>query len=429
MILTALRYLPESVFLIINITKRKVTKTTLVGGIHMNFGKVDQLVENIVHNYGIPCCDLSIYYKHQEVFRRREGFVNLEGTKPAGEDDLYFLCSCSKMALTTAAMQLVEKGLISLSDPVSKYLPEFGEMKVQQGDKLVPCEREATIEDLLSMRAGLNYKNLAPGERPDMEEMARKQPEAGTREFIRQFLKTPLEFQPGTRFLYSMCHDVMGAVIEVVTGMRYRDYIAENITKPLGMKTLEYHLRPEDRERVVQHYTCNINAQNQIHSPLLFPMNKDVVATMGTFGPNYDSAGGGVISTVSDYVLLADALANGGVGANGARILSRASIDDMRTNRLTTQQMFDDHALRMQDYGYGYGLGGRTLMDPRAAKSPVGEYGWDGWAGAYFLADVENNVAIFFAMSVGMMLNVKALVHNKLRDYTYEALADELGNA
>lgn len=256
-----------------------------------------------------------------------------------------------------------------------------------------------------------------------MEDMMEKHPQASTLEFIRQWLTVPLDFQPGSRFQYSMCLDVMGAVIEIVTGQSYSSYVKENVAAPLGMKDFELHVLPENKDRMVQQYTYNVFSQNSIHSPEFAPLDK--LSNIAVFGPNYDCAGGGVVSRVSDYVLLADALANDGVGANGARILTKVSIDNMRTNRLTTPVMFADHA-KMQNFGYGYGLGVRTLVNPHAAKSPVGEFGWDGLGGAFFLSDPVNHIALFFLMSVTAMVHVKAAVHNKLRDYTYEALESEL---
>lgn len=386
----------------------------------MNFEKLSNLIDNLKELYGVPNCDCSVYYKHQEVFRRRAGFVDMDGTKPASDDDLYWLYSASKVTLAVAAMQLVERGLISLDDPVSKYLPEFASMMVKEGDTLVPCKKEATIEDLLSMRGGLNY-DLA---RADVLEMVQQKPEANLQDIVHQYLKAPLLFEPGTRFLYSMCLDTMGAIIEIVTGQTYGEYVRENIAKPLGMKHLEFHVLPGSEERMVQQYQYNLFAQNGPDQLEFIPMGK--LENVALFGAtNFESPGGGAISRVSDYVLLADALANDGVGANGAKILSRESIDNMRTNRLTTDIMFADHA-KMQNFGYGYGLGVRTLVNPKAALSPVGEFGWDGLGGAFFLSDVENHVALFFLMSVPGMVHVKAAVHNKLRDFTYEALAEEL---
>ena len=389
----------------------------------MNFMKLEQMIDNMQELYGIPNCDCSVYYKHEEVFRRRAGFVDLEQKKAASDDDLYFLYSASKVALAVASMQLVERGLIALTDPVSKYLPEFAGMQVRDGDHFVPCRREATIEDLLSMRGGLNYDCLTPGKRPDLERLVKGNPNSTTQEYIHQLLKEPLDFEPGTRFQYSMCLDVMGAVIEIVTGQRYSDYVRENIGKPLGMKNLYMHDPDSMKDRMVQQYVYDPMAQNSIFMREFVPL--DPLSNIAIFGPNYDSAGGGVITRVSDYVLLADALANDGVGANGVRILTRASIDNMRTNRLTTKVMFADHA-KMQNFGYGYGLGVRTLVNQKAAKSPVGEFGWDGLGGAFFLSDVENHIALFFLMSVTGMVHVKPAVHNKLRDFTYEALEEEL---
>lgn len=388
----------------------------------MNFSKLTNLIDNISDIYGIPNCDCSVYYKHREVFRRRAGFTDSDRTKPASEDDLYWIYSASKVALATAAMQLAERGLISLNDPVEKYLPEFSSMMVKTPEGLVPCKRKATIEDLLSMRAGLNYDLT----RADMLELVKNNPAAGLRDIVRQYLKAPLFFEPGTRFLYSMCLDVMGAIIEEVTGKSYGQYIKDNIAAPLGMKTLEYTIQPGMEERMVMQYHYNPTSQDSIDELEFVPIDKlSNVALFGSSG--FECPGGGVITRVSDYVLLADALANDGVGANGAKILSRESIDNMRTNRLTTDILFADHA-KMQNFGYGYGLAVRTLVNPKAALSPVGEFGWDGLGGAFLLSDVENNIAIFFLMSVTGMLHIKPAVHNKIRDFTYEALSEELKN-
>lgn len=389
----------------------------------MNFEKLAVLIDQTEDLFGIPNCDCSVYFHHEEVFRRQHGYVDLEKTKPASEDDLYFLYSASKVSLVVAAMQLVERGILSLSDPVSKYLPEFGRMGIRVNGQIVPCEREATIEDLLSMRAGLDYSNMIPGRRPDIEALVAEKPDISTQELIRAYIRTPLLFQPGSRFLYSMCHDVCAAVIEIATGRRYADYVKEEIASPLGMKEFALHKEEVDTDRLVQQYQYDPACNYSLDHLQYVPVEKD--SNPAVFGPGYDCGGAGIITRVSDYVLLADALANDGVGANGQRILTRESIDDMRTNRLTTDVLYRDHR-KMWNYGYGYGLGVRTLVNPALSKSPVGEFGWDGMGGAFFLSDVENNVAIFFLMSIRGIDDIKAAVHNKLRDFTYEALEEEL---
>lgn len=389
----------------------------------MNFAKLENLIDSLYEIYGVPNCDCSVYFRHQEVFRRRNGFTDLAMTKPVADNDLYFLYSATKVSLAVSVMQLIEQKKLSLDDPVSRFLPEIKDIKVKENGKLVPCNREATIEDMLSMRSGLTYDCITPGLRPDLEEYTKEHPDVSTRDYIRMLLKEPLAFQPGTRFCYGMSLDLLGAVVEIVSGEKYSDYVKNHIANPLGMKELYMHV-PEDRkERMVQQYMYNVFSQNDIADLEFVPMDRFSNVTI--FGPDYDSAGGGMITTVSDYVLLADALANDGIGANGAQILTRESIDEMRKNRLTTKTLWKDHA-KMQNYGYGYGLGVRTMVNPRLSESPVGEFGWDGLGGAFFLSDPENRIALFFLMSVPGMIHVKAAIHNKLRDYTYEALREEI---
>lgn len=380
----------------------------------MNFSRLESLIDHLEEIYGIPNCDISIYREHEEIFRRSSGFTDLEKTKRPTDQDLYWLYSASKVSLAVMILQLAEEGRLKLTDPVSKYIPEFAGAMVKSGDQLLPCRHEATIEDFLAMQGGLDYDI----ERRDIQGMAEANPMVTTGEIIGQWLTAPLFFEPGTHMVYSMCHDVLGSVIEAVTGRRLSDHIREAIAGPLGMQDLDYGLKEEKKHRMVQQYLYDMTAGESIEKPELVPLspfyNKYV------FGKNYDCAGAGLITRVSDYVLLADALANDGVGATGNRILTRESIDNIRRSRLDTKTKKLDYR-KMRDYGYEYGLGVRTLVWPETSGSPVGEFGWDGYAGVFLLADVDNKVSMFFAMSVGDMLTVKQ-IHHKIRDLMYEGL-------
>jgi CubicO group peptidase (beta-lactamase class C family) len=182
------------------------------------------------------------------------------------------------------------------------------------------------------------------------------------------------------------------------------------------MKDFGYHLRPEDGDRLAAQYAFD-------------PVSREF-SPMGSANPavvteNFDSGGGGIVTRVSDYVLLADALANDGVGANGAKILSRESIDNMRKNRMTGARAAD--FWKTAKYGYGYGLGVMTLVTQAAAPAvPLGTFGWDGAAGAWLLADVENHVAVFYVQHVFGFGDVFTVIHPKVRDLVYQSLAGEL---
>lgn len=380
----------------------------------MNFARLESLIDHLEDIYGIPNCDISIYREHQEIFRRRKGFADAARTKKSSEQDLYWLYSASKVSLSVMIMQLVEQGKLRLDDPVCKYIPEVEKLHVRCGDHQIPCRHQATIEDYLAMQGGLDYDIS----REDCLTYAKDYPEASTREMISKWLRVPLYFEPGTRFVYSMCHDVLGAVIEVVTGKRLDCYIKEAVAGPLGMQDLDYGIKEEKKDRMVQQYEYDQNANGIIEKPIIYPV--DSYENQYVFTKNYDCAGAGLVTRVSDYVLLADALANDGIGANGNRILTRESIDNMRRSRLNTPVKKADYRKAL-DYGYEYGLGVRTLTYPETSKSPAGEFGWDGYAGAFLLSDVDHRVSMFFAMSVGNMSPAKQ-IHHKMRDLMYEGL-------
>ncbi|MDR1899059.1 MAG: beta-lactamase family protein [Treponema sp.] len=371
--------------------------------------------------YHVPSCDCSVYYKHREVYRHNAGYRDYARSRPVSDDDLCWMYSCSKVACMVAVMQLVEQGKLRLDDPVGKFLPEIDRMKVREGDALVPLKVTPLIEDLMTMSAGFNYNGLLyapndPNVWPDFKKLAREKGQsATTRELINELFKEPLDFQPQSHFQYSMCHDVLAVVIEEITGERFADYMKAAIAKPLGMKDFEYHLRPEDRDRLAAQYAFD-------------PVSREISAIGGTnpaiVTENYDSAGGGVVTRVSDYVLLADALANDGIGANGTKILSRESIDNMRKNRMDGTRAAD--FWKMFKYGYGYGLGVMTLVNQTSTPVPLGTFGWDGASGAYLSADVENHVAIFYAQHVFGFDDTAKVIHPKVRDLVYQSLADEL---
>jgi CubicO group peptidase (beta-lactamase class C family) len=388
----------------------------------MDFSKLTAYIDVIGELYHIPGCDCSVYYRHQEVYRHSAGYRDYAKSRPISDDDLCWMYSCSKVACMAAVMQLVEQGKLRLDDPVGKFLPEIDRVKVREGDALVPLRVTPVIEDLMTMSAGFNYNGLLyapndPNVWPDFKKFAREKGQAATtRELINELFREPLDFQPRSHFLYSMCHDVLAVVIEEITGERFADYMKAHIAKPLGMKDFEYHLRPENRDRLAAQYAFDPASREFFEAG---DINPAIVTD------NYDSAGGGVVTRVSDYVLLADALANDGAGANGAKILTRESIDNMRRNRMDGARAAD--FWKAAKYGHGYGLGVMTLVTRAAAPVvPLETFGWDGASGAYSSADVENHVAIFYAQHVLGFGDTCTVIHPKVRDLVYQSLADEL---
>ncbi len=374
----------------------------------MDFQKIDLLLDSLPAR-GIPACSLMITHHGKEVYSRHIGYSDTEKTKPTQADDLYWVCSITKVTTCVAAMQLVESGKIALDDPVSKYLPAFSSLSVQEEDgEIRPAKTVLTVEHLFTMTGGFNYKfHLAP------IVAACADPNASTLEVVNSFAKSPLDFEPGTHFQYSFCHDILAAVVEVASGMLFRDYLKKFIFDPLGMKDTGFHL-PRDMESrmtTMYRYSHGLAKSHVIECKNKYSMTD-----------NYDSGGAGLYTSPADEIKLLTALACGGKAPDGTRILQPETVRMMGENRLCDQARADFAPTRL--YGYGWGLCGRALVDPSLsdARSAAGEFGWDGATGSFALVDPTNELAIFYCQHIFGCKYIYHHIHPRLRDMTYDAL-------
>lgn len=374
----------------------------------MNFTRLGEFVDSLI-DLGIPSADVIVQRGHETLCRHTAGWRDREAGEKLRGDELYFMYSCSKPVTVTAAMQLFERGRFLLDDPLYEYMPEFREMLVKDAaGRVEKARRPILVRHLFSMTAGFNYDLRSPS----LQAMrAETQGRCPTREAVRALAREPLSFEPGEKWQYSLCHDVLAGLVEVISGRRFAAYVKENIFDPLGMARSGYHKEdfPEG----------DFGAQYR------FDDGKDRAERIGlaaehVLGPDYDSGGAGVVSCVGDYAKFVDAMACGGVGATGERILSAASIDLMRENQLTAAQLKDFNWSQLA--GYGYGLGVRTVIDRAAGGilSPLGEFGWGGAAGAYVMIDPANRLSVFYAQH--MLNNKEPYVHPRLRNITYGCL-------
>lgn len=384
----------------------------------MNFEYMKNFMDSLTE-WIIPGNSVVIYKDGKKVFEYSSGYSDLEKRiKKTGEEQLY-IYSCSKVATVTAALQLYEQGKFLLSDPLYEYLPEFKKMYVKDGDRIKAAENPITIRDLFTMTAGLSYATNTPA-----FEKARKLTDGkmDTRTVIKCLAEEPLLFEPGARWNYSLCHDVLAVLAEVVSGMRFSEYMKKNIFEPLDMNNSYYHA-PNDVIISPQYIyeiqdTKNIvELQQKEHTSGVV---KRAYGNELVFGENYDSGGAGIITTVDDYAKFAAALANSGTGLNNNRILSSATVKLMKTNQLNEAQRKTMNWRRLR--GYGYGLGVRTLIDKAesGSNSSIGEIGWGGAAGATIIADTEEKVALFYAHH---MLNPQEEYYQpRLRNVLYSCL-------
>lgn len=384
----------------------------------MNFEYMKNFMDSLTE-WIIPGNSVVIYKDGKKVFEYSSGYSDLEKKiKKTGEEQLY-IYSCSKVATVTAALQLYEQGKFLLSDPLYEYLTEFKKMYVKDGDRIKAAENPITIRDLFTMMAGLSYATNTPA-----FEKARKLTDGkmDTRTVIKCLAEEPLLFEPGARWNYSLCHDVLAVLAEVVSGMRFSEYMKKHIFEPLDMNNSYYHA-PNDVIISPQYIyeiqdTKNIvELQQKEHTTGVV---KRAYGNELVFGENYDSGGAGIITTVDDYAKFAAALANSGTGLNNNRILSSATVKLMKTNQLNEAQRKTMNWRRLR--GYGYGLGVRTLIDKAesGSNSSIGEIGWGGAAGATIIADTEEKVALFYAHH---MLNPQEEYYQpRLRNVLYSCL-------
>lgn len=370
----------------------------------MAFERVRQVLDSFVQE-GIPGVDCIITVDHKEVFRYFAGFADRETGRKIDGSELYLIFSMTKMLTCTCVMQLYEQGKFQLDDPISLYLPAFFQMQlthqimdVKAGAMVATgqsfgehtavtrdqtANNPITVKHLLTMTAGLDYNLYAPGIRSAMEDG-----KTTTRELVEAMAQTVLGFLPGTRFRYSLCHDVLGALIEIWSGMSLGEYMHKYIFAPLGMTDTFFGM-PKDLKRLAQLYRFDEDRQ-----VVLAKLENPYQLTEA-----YESGGAGLTSTTADYAVFLDALACDGMSKTGYRILQPSSVALMSRNHLEGQALEDFHALHE---GYGYGFGVRTHMDSTesGSLSPMGEFGWDGAAGAFSLVDRENKLSVSYFQHV-----------------------------
>ena len=387
----------------------------------MNFEKVTAYLNTLEEKYGVPGLDIKVTRGYDTVYRYMTGYSDYERTKPVSARDMYDIYSCSKVITMVGVMQLIEQGKLGLEDALSQYLPEFEEMQYAADFKvgefpfvwptedsdLRPARNKMKIHDLMSMTAGMSYDVTA---KPIRDLVAATNGQANTRQIVAAMAKMPLLCEPGTRYSYALGHDVLAAVVEVVSGMSFGEYMKQNVFQPLGITEMYYQMPEECQGRLSAQY-----AKSWTTGEILPDGSMNYRITR-----NYESGGAGLCTTVDEYSRVIQALANGGVGATGKRILRPESIRAMSRNWLTAVELAD--FVKAGKVGYGYGLGVRTLIDGSVSKSPVGEFGWDGAAGAYCLVDPIHHISLYYAHQILGMMEAYSEIHPTVRDLVYQAM-------
>lgn len=373
----------------------------------------------------IPGNSITIYKDNKRVFDYSSGFSDVENKVTMNGSELLNIYSCSKVATVTAALQLYENGFFLLDDPLYEYIPEYKEMYVinEQGD-VEKAKNHITMRHLFTMTAGLTYNLNSDGIKEARLATGGKMDTVSAAKYM---AKDPLVFEPGTRWNYSLCHDVLAAAVEIISGERFESYVKSHIFEPIGVSKIYYHRDENIKKEMAEQYLFDTNTQKdtveaQKHAGSEPGQLVNVGKSIGDFelGKNYDSGGAGIVVSVPDYALFGSVLANGGVAENGERILSAGTIELLRQNQLNENLIKDFNWSQLT--GYGYGLGVRTLINKAQSGTTgnIGEFGWGGAAGATLLVDPECKMAYFYAHH---MLNPQEDYYQpRLRNVTYACL-------
>lgn len=381
----------------------------------MNFERIREEIDRMIAD-GLPEAQVIIRKDGKEVFRYIAGYSDEAKTKPARYDDIFWLYSMSKVYTMTAALRLVERGVLDIDEPIGTYLPAFKKLTVVDGDGVTELKSPLTLRRLMSMTGGFNYDTARYTE----VQKLRENKKASTMELVNAFSRTPLLFQPGERFMYGYGHDIVAGVIEAASGMSFGEFIKKELLDPIGITDMGFHMSDEQLSRLADKWKAEYDESGRIN----YTIGQKSVNWL-KLSEVYESGGAGLFGNAEQYIKLADALANGGVAENGYRVLKKESIDLMRTNQLgdaALAEFHEEHPRRRA--GYGYGLGVRTVMDTASAGicPSAKEFGWDGAAGSYVLIDPENHISVVYAEHIMNHTSIYEKWHPMLRDLTYECL-------
>jgi CubicO group peptidase (beta-lactamase class C family) len=359
----------------------------------------------------------------QVAFCEAHGQADISRAKPMALDTIFRFYSMTKPLTSVAIMMLYEEGRFQLDDPISRFIPAFASQRVFTGGSrgkidTVPAEREITFRDLLTHTSGLTYGFM---EATQVDALYRSSgvdfqtAETTLKEVVEKAAPLPLIAQPGTRWNYSIATDVLGYLVEVISGLPFEVYLREHVLKPLRMTDTDFHLPPEKHARFAANYSPDgkgglLLIDDPAKSRYLKPRT-------------VCSGGGGLVSTAADYARFCQMMLNKGE-LDGVRLLGRKTVELMTSNHLEGD-MADMGTPRFSEstyVGVGFGLGFSVMLDPARAQilgSP-GEYAWGGAASTAFWIDPAEEMYVI--MLTQLMPSSTYPIRRELRVLSYQAI-------
>ena len=375
--------------------------------------RLDAYIKNEIATNKIPGAIMMIQRQGKTAYFNSAGVRDPSTKEPMTPDTIFRIYSMSKPITTVAAMMLVEEGKLQLDEPLSKYIPAFANVKVgvekkgedgAMGLELVPARRPITIQDLMRHTSGLTYgffgEGLVKKAYVDAKLTAEDPDNA---EFAERIAKLPLAYQPGTTWDYSQSTDILGRVIEVVSGKSLYQFEKERLLDPLGMKDTTFYVTdPAKKSLVAEPFPNDRTIGNN--------------SVMGDprVAQKWESGGGGMVSTINDYSRFAQMILNGGA-LDGRRYLSPKTIAYMGSNHIGLASGVTPGPYYLPGPGFGFGLGFavRTEAGVSPIEGSVGEMNWSGAGGTTFWIDPKENMfVIFMAQTVSQRARIRIALKN-----------------
>jgi len=406
-------------------------KTEEVGLSSQRLAKIAEVFNQEIKDQKIPGAVIMIARKGKVAYHEAFGAQDKSAERTMAKDSIFRIYSMTKALASVGAMILIEDGKVRLTDPVAKFLPEFKNVQVstprsdgmgQLTYGLVPADRQPTIQDLLRHTAGLAYGEITGNARvktaytnaglftPGADYFSI---ELTPDEFTAKIAETPLAYQPGTTWEYSLAVDVLGRVVEKASGKRLSEFLDERLFKPLKMTDTGFSVPADRMVRLSQPFAVD---------PASGAPNKLIDVSKP---PKNDSGGAGAVSTAADYLRFSQMLLNGGE-LDGTRILSRTTVALMASDHLppairqTVQP--GEQLLGVQGYSFGLGFAVRKEQGVAGVHGSPGEFTWAGYAGTYFWIDPkEQLVGVLMTQAPGPS---RPYYRRMLRALTYQAIVD-----
>jgi CubicO group peptidase (beta-lactamase class C family) len=390
--------------------------------------RLERIADHLERRYVAPGkiagCQVAVVRGGHLAYHRTLGHRDRERALPVGDDTIWRIYSMTKPITGVALLTLLERAEVALSDPVHRFLPSWRDLRVRErdgsgGSRLVEPHRPMTVRDLLMHTSGLGYEARGPALLGAGEDAPGNRPDATLDTIVDWLAERPLHFHPGTRWQYSVSTDIVGKVIEVVTGRPFDDYVRDEVLRPLGMIDTDFWVPGDEVERFAASYRRNsrkelVRVDEPEGSDYLRP-------------PTLPAGGSGLVSTARDYLRFCRMLVNGGE-LDGTRVLGPRTVDLMGRNHLPgggDLAQFATGGFGETGFeGMGFGLTVAVGLGPERTQGlgPAGLLTWGGFASTIFWVDPAEELAVVFLTQ--LIPSGTFAFRDQLRSLVYAAIVD-----